>query len=56
LSIVLVTLSILALNVLFGVSITALHSLLIIIVITIIPAVFYFLRRLIKKANNRKSV
>jgi uncharacterized membrane protein len=56
LSIVLVTLSILALNVLFGVSITALHSLLIIMVITIIPAVFYSLRRLIKKANNRKSV
>jgi hypothetical protein len=25
-------------------------------VITIIPAVFYFLRRLTKKANNRKSV
>ena len=45
LSIAVVTLSILALNVLLEVSITGLNSLLIIIVITIIPILLYYLRR-----------
>ena len=49
LSIAVVTLSILALNLLIGIRITGLNSLLIIIVITIIPAVFYYLKRLVKR-------
>jgi len=48
LSIAVVTLSILVLNVLIGVRITGLNSLLIIIVITIIPVTFYYLKRFIK--------
>ena len=48
LSIALVTLSILVLNVLIGVRITGLNSLLIIIVITIIPVAFYYLKRFVK--------
>ncbi len=48
LSIAVVTLSILTLNVLIGVRITGLNSLLIIIVITIIPVTFYYLKRFIK--------
>ena len=51
LSIAVVTLSILALNVLLGVSITGFNSLLIIVVITIIPILFYYLRRLIKRVK-----
>ena len=53
LSIALVTLSILSLNVLFGIRITGLNSLLTIIVVTIIPVVFYYrekLRRLYLKS------
>lgn len=50
LSIAVVTLSILALNLLLGVSVTGLTSLLIIIVVTIIPVVFYYLKKLIKGA------
>ncbi len=48
LSIAVVTLSILVLNVLIGVRITGLNSLLIIIVITIIPVSFYYLKRFVK--------
>ena len=48
LSIAIVTLSILALNLLLGVSITGLNSLLIIVVVTIIPILIYYLRKLIK--------
>ena len=48
LSIALVTLSILVLNVLIGVRITGLNSLLIIIIITIIPVAFYYLKRFVK--------
>lgn len=48
LSIAFVTLSILVLNVLIGVRITGLNSLLIIIVITIIPVAFYYLKRFTK--------
>lgn len=51
LSIVVVTLSILASNVLLGVSITGFNSLLIIVVITIIPILFYYLRRLMKRVK-----
>ena len=46
LSIALVTLSIIVLNVLLGIRVTGFNSLLIIIVITIIPLVFYYLKRL----------
>lgn len=49
LSIAVVTLSILALNVLVKIRITGFNSLLIIIVVTIIPLVFYYLKRLIKR-------
>jgi uncharacterized membrane protein len=48
LSIAVVTLSILILNVLIGVRITGLHSLLIIIIVTIIPLTFYYLKRFVK--------
>ena len=48
LSIAIVTLSILALNLLLGISITGLNSLLIIVVVTIIPILIYYLRKLIK--------
>jgi len=48
LSIAVVTLSILVLNVLIGVRITGLNSLLIIIVVTIIPVAFYYLKRFVK--------
>ena len=48
LSIAVVTLSILVLNVLIGVRITGLNSLLIIIIITIIPVTFYYLKRFVK--------
>ena len=46
LSIALVTLSIIVLNVLLGIRVTGFNSLLIIIVIAIIPLVFYYLKRL----------
>lgn len=49
LSIALVTLSILTLNVLLGIRITGLNSLLIIIVITITPVAFYYLKRIMKR-------
>jgi uncharacterized membrane protein len=48
LSIAVVTLSILVLNVLIGIRITGLNSLLIIIIITIIPLTFYYLKRFVK--------
>lgn len=48
LSIAVVTLSILVLNVLIGVRITGLNSLLIIIAVTIIPVAFYYLKRFVK--------
>ena len=46
LSIALVTLSILALNVLLGIRITGLNSLMIITMLTIIPVVVYYLKRI----------
>jgi len=48
LSIAVVTLSILTLNVLLGIRITGLNSLLIIIIVTIIPVAFYYLKRFAK--------
>lgn len=48
LSIAIVTLSILVLNRLFGVSITGFNAVLIILVLTIIPVVIYYLKRYIK--------
>ena len=48
LSIAVVTLSILILNVLIGIRITGLHSLLLIIIVTIIPLTFYYLKRFVK--------
>ncbi len=48
LSIAVVTLSILILNVLIGIRITGLHSLLLIIIITIIPLTLYYLKRFTK--------
>ncbi len=49
LSVAITTLSILALNKLLGIRITGVNSLLIIIVITVIPLAFYYIRRLVKR-------
>ncbi len=51
LSIAVVTLSILALNLLLGIKITGLNALLIIAVITIIPVVFYYLKKLTRSSQ-----
>jgi len=48
LSIAIVTLSILALNKLIGVSITGFNAVLVILAVTIIPVVTYYLKRYIK--------
>ena len=55
LSIAVVTLSILSLNKLIGVGITGFNSALIIIVITIVPVVFYYLNRLIRGRLSREG-
>lgn len=55
LSIAVVTLSILTLNVLLGIRITGLNSVLIIIVATIIPVVFYYLKRFIQRSPGTPS-
>jgi len=47
LSIAVVTISILALNMLIGIKITGFNSVLIIMAVTLIPVVFYYLNRLI---------
>jgi len=52
LSIVLVTLSILVLNVLLDIRITGMNSTMIILIITVIPLVIYFLKRLSQKKDN----
>ena len=49
LSIALVTLSILAMNMVFGIRITGLNSVLIITVITVVPIAIYYLNRLRKR-------
>lgn len=53
LSIAIVTLSILVLNRLFGVSITGFNAVLVILVITIIPVVIYYLKRYIRGKGDR---
>ena len=57
LSIALVTLSILALNVLLGVRITGLNALLVIIILTIVPVVIYYLKRRVsgRPSKQRKA-
>ena len=55
LSIALVTLCILALNVLLGIRINGLNSLLIIIIITIIPVALYYLKRFLLKNDSRQE-
>ena len=55
LSIAVVTLSILALNILLDVRITGFNSLLIIIVVTVIPVVFYYLKKLINRSSGNSS-
>ncbi len=55
LSIALVTLSILALNVLFNVRITVTNSLLTIVVLTIIPMIIYSIQRYAKKRLSNKA-
>ena len=55
LSIAVVTLSLLSLNKLIGVRITGFNSALIIIVITIVPVVFYYLKRLITGRLSREG-
>jgi len=49
LSIAMVPLSIIALHVLLGIRINGLNALLIIIIITVIPVAFYYLKRLITR-------
>ncbi|HUV56338.1 MAG TPA: DUF1616 domain-containing protein [Dehalococcoidales bacterium] len=49
LSIAIVILSILALDILVGIRISGFNSVLIIIIVTIIPVVFYYLNKLIRK-------
>lgn len=55
LSIAVVTLSILALNVLLDIRINGLNSLLIIIVFTIIPVALYYLKRFTRKSDGRQE-
>lgn len=51
LSIVVVTLSLLFMNRLFGISITGFNSALVILMVTILPASAYYLNRLIRKGK-----
>jgi len=51
LSIAIVTLSLLSLNKLIGLRITGFNSVLVILVITIIPVVFYYLNRLMRRGR-----
>ena len=55
LSIVVVTLSLLFVTRLSGIRITGLNSVLVIIVITIVPVVFYYLKRLIRGRSSREG-
>ena len=55
LSIAIVTLSILVLDRLFGVSITGFNAVLIILVITIIPVVIYYLKRYVGRRQDSAS-
>ena len=51
LSIAIVTLSIIVLNKLAGISLTTFNSFLVIMVVTIIPLAFYYLNRLLRKPS-----
>ena len=51
LSIAVVTLSLFALNMLIGIKITAVNSILVIIVITIVPVAIYYLIRLARRGS-----
>jgi len=53
LSIALVTLSILALNVLLGMRITGFNALLVIIILTIVPVAIYYLKRLVSSRPSK---
>ena len=55
LSIAVVTLSILALNILLDIRITGFNSLLIIIVATVIPLVLYYLKKLVNRSSGNPS-
>ena len=55
LSIVVVTLSLLLLNRLIGISITGFNSVLVIVGITILPVLVYYLSRLIKRRRGRAT-
>ena len=55
LSIAVVTLSLLALNKLLGISITGFNSVLIIIAVTVTPVAFYYLNRLIRSRLSKKT-
>ena len=55
LSIAIVTLSILSLNLLFGVKITGLNSFLTILIVTIIPVACYYLKRPLKNKFGKVS-
>ncbi len=55
LSIAVVTLSILALNLLFGVKITGLNSFMTILIVTIIPVAFYYLKRSLNNKPGKVS-
>jgi uncharacterized membrane protein len=55
LSIAVVTISLLALNMLIGIKITGFNSVLIIIAVTVIPVVFYYLNRLIGRHRGNKD-
>ena len=55
LSIALVTLSIIALNLLIGMRITGTNSLLTIVIITIIPVVFYYLKKLANGSSSTEA-
>jgi len=55
LSIVVVTLSLLLLNRLIGISITGFNSVLVIVGITILPVLVYYLNRLIKRRRGRAT-
>ena len=54
LSIALVTLSILSLNRLLGMSITGVSSVVVIVVITVIPVVIYYLRKYLGRVNRQE--
>ena len=54
LSIAIVTLSVLALNILLDIRVNGLNALLIIIVVTIIPVAFYYLKRFMLEKGSRQ--